>query len=184
MVSDASGRFALEATLGEAVSGETSAGVAWAMFAGFWETLEQTGTDGGGILSSLGGSAATAPGSGKDGTGAGANWRRLEFGLEAGNRLAVPSIQQLAGMVPAGAVSGMELPVLRMMDSPGDGRLRFEAVGVAGSVWWIQARTDLGSGPWRTLNWIQLDGAGRGGIEVGVFPGDAAVLFRLSGGTP
>ena len=107
---------------------------------------------------------------------------RLEFGWEAGNRLALPTIDAGAaalGLSGASVRMSGEAARLEIRGLRGDGMLVMDATAGAGTLWLIQARTDLMRGEWRTLNWIQLDGEGHGVIEVTAMEGDRVLLLRL-----
>jgi hypothetical protein len=185
-VTDAGGLYSLEATMGEAVVGGVSGGGDWTLLAGFWSELEG-GVDGVSGSASLAGHLGLGVGvevSGEEGHSAGktASWRRLEFGWEGGNRLALPTSD--AGLVPLEAAGVSVGPTherarLGARGLRGDGSMVMDAVGAAGTHWLIQARTDLMQGEWRTLNWIQLDGDGHGVIEVTAKEGDGVLLLRL-----
>jgi hypothetical protein len=178
--------YVLEATMGEAVVGEVGGGADWTLVAGFWSELEWTGEAGSGTASLGGGTAlggmTQSPDAGGVGTPGVASWRRLEFGWEAGNRLALPTIDGDTVMMGSAGMSVRpvgEPARLGVRGLRGDGVMLMDAAGGAGSLWLIQARTDLMQGEWRTLNWIQLDGEGHGVIEVTAKAGDGVLLLRL-----
>ncbi|MFM8419169.1 MAG: YDG domain-containing protein [Verrucomicrobiota bacterium] len=179
-VTDPTGRFVVTATVGESVVGEASAGSAWGVRAGFWQAVEE-GFYGAAGTAALGGQADGVAGVAA-GVGDGVNSppvRRLQFGLEAGNRLALPSVGEVTGVLAAASVGVVPVATLRVVGPMGDGWLRFEARGGAGGRWLVQATTDLGQGEWRTVSWIDLDSAGLGWIEVEPASVDALVLLRL-----
>jgi hypothetical protein len=110
--------------------------------------------------------------------------RRLRFGLEAGNRLALPSIGDAGGVGPMGVPGAPPQATLRVVGRMRDGWLRFEARGGASGRWLVQARTDWVAGEWRTVSWIDLDEAGLGWIELEPAAIDATVLLRLAWTNP
>jgi hypothetical protein len=156
--------------------GQTTGEGTWTLLAGFWHAVEEE------LLAGAGPAGL----GGKDGAGAGVanvvdvqSVRRLRFGLEAGNRLAVPSIDEGAETVSAAGTRPAQEPRLMALGRLKDGWLRFEAQGEAGGRWLVQACTDLRAGQWRTVSWVDLDGAGLGWIEVEPVAMDATVLLRL-----
>jgi len=179
-VTDPGGRFVLTATMGEAVVGEATAGATWVLRTGFWQAVEE------GFFGAAGTAALGGEGGGTAGVAAGVGdgvgtppVRRLQFGLEAGNRLALPSIGETTGVLAAAGTGAVPVATLRVVGQMDDGWLRFEAHGGASGRWLVQARTDLGAGEWRTVSWIDLDSAGLGWIEVEPASVDALVLLRL-----
>jgi hypothetical protein len=178
-VTGGSGRFSLEGTLGEAVVGRVVSGPNWEVSAGFWSALE--GQAGSSATSNAGGEVGVlvvgnaTPSSVGDGSG----FRRLEFGPDAGTRMAMASMDEIDMASGAPELADVPAPRVRVTGIESSGRFLMEAMGGAGSVWLIQVRTDLIQDPWRTVSWIQLDGSGSGKIEVVPFAGDAMRVFRL-----
>ena len=93
--------------------------------------------------------------------------------------MAMPAIDGLAGLEPAGVGVDPERPYMRAIGKQPDGHLRMEVAGLAGTVWLIQVRTDLVAGEWRTVGWIQLGRAGTGWVDVAPMEDEPARLFRL-----
>jgi hypothetical protein len=97
--------------------------------------------------------------------------------------MALPTIDELVAMEPAGLGAELGRPSMRVLGIQPDGRLRMEARGQAGSVWLIQVRIDLVAGEWRTVGWIPLGRSGTGWVDVAPVEDEPARMFRLVHGT-
>jgi len=173
-VSESTGRFTLGATVGQTLAGEIAGEPGWRIFAGFWYAAEMSAASLQGLATVNGGEPAEGAGRMEE-----PGYRRLDFGPLAGVRMAMPAIDGLAGLEPAGVGVDPERPYMRAIGKQPDGHLRMEVAGLAGTVWLIQVRTDLVAGEWRTVGWIQLGRAGTGWVDVAPMEDEPARLFRL-----
>ena len=173
--SDSTGRFVLGATVGQSLAGKISSETGWLILAGFWYVEVGSAAS----LQGLDRVPEDGVAAGGDESEDGPSIRRLDYGRDAGTRMALPTSDVLIAMEPAGLGAEVGQPSLRVLGTQDDGRLRMEAAGVAGSVWLIQVRTELLVGEWRTVGWIQLGRSGTGWVDVAPMDDDGAAMFRL-----
>ncbi len=180
-VVDVGGEFELTATMGEAAVGDVTVDVVWTLRTGFWNAVEEGFLEEAGPTSLDRPSHAVSAGVLKGGdVPVSTSLRRLSFGLDAGNRLALPSIGDAGVVVPMGVHGAHPQATLQVVGRMQDGWLRFEARAGASGRWLVQARTDWVAGEWRTVSWIDLDEAGLGWIDLEPAAIDATVLLRLA----